>query len=78
MDRETLLVEQAMTRMDTRHNANGVFRACNSTWANDHNHFEKHHVWIKKKKLKYKAHYTDSDHVCVKENGNILTLSLIK
>ncbi|MFC5591070.1 hypothetical protein ACFPRA_19505 [Sporosarcina soli] len=39
---------------------------------------KKHRVWIKKNKLKYGAHYTDSDRVCVKENGNILTPSLIK
>ncbi len=39
---------------------------------------KKHHVWIKKNKLKYGAHYTDSDHVCVKENGGIITPAVIK
>jgi hypothetical protein len=42
------------------------------------NILKKHHLWIKKNKLKYGAHYTDSDHVCVKENGSIITPSVVK
>lgn len=42
------------------------------------NILKKHRLWIKKNKLKYGAHYTDSDHVCVKENGSIITPSVVK
>lgn len=39
---------------------------------------KKHRTWIKKNKLKYGAHYTESDNVCVKECGSIITPSVIK
>lgn len=39
---------------------------------------KKHRTWIKKNKLKYGAYYTESDNVCVKECGSIITPSVIK
>lgn len=39
---------------------------------------KKHRTWIKKNKLKYGVHYTDSDHVCVKECGSIITPAVVK
>lgn len=42
------------------------------------NILKKHRIWLIKNKLKYGAHYTESDHVCVKECGSIITPSVIK
>lgn len=39
---------------------------------------KKHRTWIKKNKLKYGVHYKDSDHVCVKQCGDIITPGVIK
>ncbi|WP_354313162.1 tyrosine-type recombinase/integrase [Sporosarcina psychrophila] len=39
---------------------------------------KKHRIWLIKNKLKYGAHYTESNHVCVKECGSIVTPSVIK
>ena len=36
------------------------------------NILKKHRIWLMKNKLEYGAHYTESDHVCVKENGSII------
>ncbi|MEK4403817.1 hypothetical protein MKZ26_05115 [Sporosarcina sp. FSL K6-6792] len=41
------------------------------------NILKKHRIWLIKNKLKYGAHYTESDHVCVKECGSIVTPSVI-
>jgi hypothetical protein len=42
------------------------------------NILKKHRIWLMKNKLKYGVHYTESDHVCVKECGSIITPSVIK
>lgn len=39
---------------------------------------KKHRTWLKKNKLKYGVHYHESDHVCVKECGSIITPAVIK
>lgn len=39
---------------------------------------KKHRTWIKKNKLKYGVHYTDSNHICVKECGIIITPAIVK
>lgn len=39
---------------------------------------KKHRTWIKKNKLKYGIHYTDSNNVCVKECGSIITPNVVK
>lgn len=39
---------------------------------------KKHKLWIKKNRLKYGPSYSDGDHVCVKENGDNITPSVIK
>ena len=42
------------------------------------NILKKHRIWLKKNKLKYGVHYTESDHVCVKECGSIITPAVVK
>ncbi|WP_338656877.1 site-specific integrase [Sporosarcina psychrophila] len=42
------------------------------------NILKKHRIWLIKNKLKYGAHYTESNHECVKECGSIITPSVIK
>lgn len=39
---------------------------------------KEHRTWVKKNKLFYGPHYTNTDHVCVKENGEPLTPSSMK
>lgn len=42
------------------------------------NILKKHCIWLKKNKLKYGIYYIESNHVCVKECGSIITPSVIK
>ncbi len=37
------------------------------------NILKKHRIWVLKNKLKYGTHYSEFDHVCVKECGSIIT-----
>lgn len=42
------------------------------------NILKKHRLWQKKNKLEYGQYYTDSDYVCTKENGELITTNSLK
>lgn len=42
------------------------------------NILKKHRIWQKKNKLEYGQYYTDSNYVCTKENGQLVTIDTIK
>lgn len=82
LSRATLTVEQAMVKVDAEWTL-GTTKTASSERQIPLGQtivqiLKKHRTWIKKNKLKYGAHYTDSDHVCVKECGSIITPSVIK
>lgn len=39
---------------------------------------KRHKIWQKKNKLEYGQYYTDSNYVCTKENGQLVTIDTIK
>ena len=39
---------------------------------------KKHKIWQKKNKLEYGEYYTDSNYVCTKENGELVTIDTLK
>lgn len=82
LERGTLLVDQAMINEEGKW-VLGTTKTVSSErqiqlGASIINILKKHRIWLKKNKLKYGVHYTDSDHVCVKECGSIITPSVVK
>lgn len=82
LDRGTLTVEQALIREHDEW-VYGTTKTASSErqiqlGSSIVNILKKHRIWLIKNKLKYGAHYTESDHVCVKECGSIITPNVSK
>ncbi len=82
LDRGTLQVEQAMINEEGKW-VYGTTKTVSSErqillGPTIINILKKHRIWLMKNKLKYGAHYTESDHICVKECGGIITPNVIK
>lgn len=82
LERGTLQVEQAMINEEGKWNL-GTTKTVSSEreihlGPSIIQTLKKHRIWLKKNKLKYGVHYTESDHVCVKECGSIITPSVVK
>ncbi|MBE1553685.1 tyrosine-type recombinase/integrase [Sporosarcina limicola] len=82
LDRGTLTVEQALIR-ERDEWVYGTTKTASSErqiqlGSSIVNILKKHRIWLIKNKLKYGVHYTETDHVCVKECGSIITPNVIK
>ncbi|MEK5069741.1 site-specific integrase [Sporosarcina sp. FSL K6-1508] len=82
LERGTLRVEQAMISQDSEWVYGTTKTAASKRQiqlgVSIINILKKHRIWVMKNKLKYGTHYTESDHVCTKECGSIITPSVIK
>lgn len=82
LERGTLLVEQAMINEEGEW-VLGTTKTVSSErqiqlGESIINILKKHRIWLMKNKLKYGVHYTESNHVCVKECGSIITPAVVK